>query len=590
MTFDPYAEVEPASPPFPSQALLSPNRPLKEKNAYRTNTSEFETIPTLSTRITTPAHRIGYYPASLCALVIWLVFIILLLWLLESAVKHGPKSLSQPWAYTTLPSLLITVFAQGHVAITAMHLSRVSVSALHSVRTSPSTWAEVFWISDRTWQGPFGILSTFLAASRLRVRTSTHFILCAVTCLTALVTPIILSRAYRIRTIDVDVDSTITPLALSKTLFGNVDAYAEIGTGAGSWTTALSVSDTYNSSVYLQPNASRDSDPLDFFFAGDVDGKTARLPGLRLSGQCTPIDTTVAGFSDFPAYCQAQIPNLPFSTGVISFTPVVVNLTMIACCNSSWTQVFSQDPMVATNVGYIYLQSNNGSLISSDFPGTIVSGVIRCDSVFSTGDASVSGTDGTYLNFTEQLLYNATQGGEPLLDPLFALLSYLSSGYSSKILEDDSLKAALARALGYVETGVGGDAYNNPTLAEMATGFWRGVSYNVAGIGLLSRSSDTSYAAVQSAQTAVYVREQNYASGAYALLAIWLLLLALITARSFRPTFSSSFNSYITAKLVLDKPGLMESSSGDFAANENLQEPFGRVAQDDSGRVVVADQ
>ncbi|KAF7363937.1 hypothetical protein MSAN_01052000 [Mycena sanguinolenta] len=572
MSFDPYAEVEPASPPFLSRPLLSPNRAVKEKNG-QANTSEFTTIPTLPG---TPTHRIGYYPASLCALVVWLLFVTLLLWLLESAVRHGPKSLSQPWAYTTLPSLLITVFAQGHGAVTAMHLSRVSVSALHSVRTSPSTWAEVFWISDRAWQGPAGILSTFLTASRLRVRTSTHFILCALTCLTALVTPIILSRAYPIRTITVNVDSTINPSALSKTLFGNVDAYAEIGTGMGSWTTALSVSDIYNSSVYLPPGASRDNDPPDFFFAGDVDGKTTRLPGLRLSGQCALINTTVSGFGDFPNYCEAQIPNVPFSTGAMTFTPVTVNLTMMACCNSSWSQVFSDDnPMAATNVGYIYLQSNNGSLISAEFPGTLVSGVIRCDSVFSTGSATVSGATGTYSNFTEEVLFNATQGGEPLLDPpLRAIL------------------AALARALGYVETGVGGDSYNNPTLQEMATGFWRGVSYNVAGIGLISRSNDSSYTAVQSVQTAVYVREQNFATGAYALLALWLFLLVLITARSFRPTFRGSFDSYITATLVLDKPGLMESSSGlrGLTANKSLREPFGRVEQDESGRLVVVDQ
>ncbi|KAF7363944.1 hypothetical protein MSAN_01052700 [Mycena sanguinolenta] len=557
MSFDPHAEVEPASPPFPSRFLLSPDRAVKEKND-QANTSKFATTPTFPATLT---HTIGYYPASLCALIVWLVFVILLLWLLESAVRHGPESLSQPWAYITLPGLLITVFAQGHGAVTAMHLSRVSVSALHSVRTSPGTWAEVFWISDRAWQGPAGILSTFLTASRLRVRTSTHFIICALTCLTALATPIILSRAYPIRTITVNVDSTINPSALSKTLFGNVDA------------------------VYLPPGASRDNDPLDFFFAGNVDGKTVRLPGLRLSGQCAPIDTTVSGFGDFPNYCEAQIPNVPYSTGVMTFKPVTVNLTMMACCNSSWAPVFGDgNPTVATNFGYIYLQSNNDSLTSA----ADVSGVIRCDSVFSTGNATVSGANGTYLNFTEEALFNATQEGEPLLDPLLALFYYLGSDIST----DDSLTAALARALGYVETSVNNASYNNPTLQEMAAGFWRGVSSNVAGIGLNSRSNDSSYTAVQSVQTAVYVREQNFATGAYALLALWLFLLVLITARSFRPTFRGSFDSYITATLVLDKPGLMESSSGlgGLTANKSLREPFGRVEQDESGRLVVVDQ
>jgi hypothetical protein len=61
--------------------------------------------------------------------------------------------------------------------------------------------------------------------------------------------------------------------------------------------------------------------------------------------------------------------------------------------------------------------------------------------------------------------------------------------------------------MGY--TGISFDgstpSYTQLSLDEIATGFWRGVWYNVAGLGLLSRSNDTSYAAAQSGQTSVYV-------------------------------------------------------------------------------------
>ncbi|KAK7019499.1 hypothetical protein R3P38DRAFT_2631774 [Favolaschia claudopus] len=574
MAFDPYTEVEQASPPFPSHPLLSPNRPAKEKDAFRSQTSELNAFPTLHARSTStsgPTRDIGYYPLSLCMLILWIVYVVILLWLLETAVKHGPESISQPWAYTTLPSLLITVFAQGHGAITAMHLSRVSVSALHSVRTSPSTWAEVFWISDRAWQGPVGIATTFFAASRLRIRTSTHFILCALTCLTALVTPIILSRAYPIQTITVNENTQITPFALSPKQMGAVDAYAEMGTGSGSWTTALSVADTYNSSIFLPPAASRDGDPADFFFAGNVEGTTARLPGLRLSGQCVPVQSPVSSFEDFANYSIAQIPAA--SPGGQTRVPALtvnpassVNLTFTSFCNATWGVLLPADQATGTNVGYIYLQSTNGS--------SSVNGVIRCDTRFATGRATLSGTTGTFTDFTEEALYHDTQGGEPLLDPLYSIAQ---------------MKAGVARALGYVplvQDG-GNPGYTQPTIDEMATGFWRGVSYNVAGLGLLSRSNEVTYPAVQSGQTAVHVRERRFASGAYALLALWLLLLVFITARSFRPTFAGSFDSYITAKLVQNKPGLVEESSGDLAANENVKESFGVAGSDGNGRIVV---
>jgi hypothetical protein len=437
-----------------------------------------------------------------------------------------------------------------------------------------------------------GVLSTFFAASRLRVRTSTHFALCAITCLTALVTPILLSRAYPIRTIVVNEDTTITPFALSVPTMGAVDAYAEIGTGMGSWTTALSVTDTYNSSVYLPPGASRTSDPLDFFFAGSVEGKTARLPGLRLSGQCVPVTSTVSSFADFLAYCRAQIPNLPFASRQSNIVPTGGLLTMMTCCNSTWQSIFPLNASSTTNVGYIYLQSSNHSGISSDVAGIEVSGMIRCDTQTSTGRATLSGANGTFLDFTGEQLYNATQAGEPLLDPLYALFYYFDTGNSSQIFADDSIKAGVSRALGYdsFSPGNGVQSYTQPSVAEMADALWRGVSYTVAGLGLLSRANDTTYAAIQHGTTAVYVRERQFAVAAYALLAIWLLLLVVITARSFRPTFGGSFDSYTTAKLVMDRPGLVKSSSGDLVENENLRAPFGRVGRDEGGRVVVTEE
>ncbi|KAJ7137829.1 hypothetical protein C8R44DRAFT_728032 [Mycena epipterygia] len=558
--YNPYLVVEPASPPF------SPNRAPRQESAYELKA--LSSLPNLQSHAT--GHRLGYYPASLVILILWLAFVSALIWLLESAVAHGPRSLVQPWAYTTLPSLLITVFAQGHGAVTAMHLARVSVSALHSAHTSPRTWAEVFWISDRAWQGPVGILSTFLEASRLRVRTSIHFLVCAVTCLTALCTPIILSRAYPFRSIVVSQETTITPFALSVVQMGAVDAYAEIGTGVGSWTTALSVADVYNSSVYLPPGASRNDDPTDFFFAGNVQGKTATLPGLRLSGQCVPVENAVTSIADFPAYCDAQKFLNQYTSRKVNLAPVSVNLTMQFCCNSTWQSLFGEDPSLSTDVGYVYIDSSN----TTAGGGIVVSGLVRCDSQTATGTAMLSGVNGTYSSFSQKTLYNETQGGEPLLDPLYAFF------------HGRHARSGVRRAQPWRRER----DYAQPSLEEMAAGLWRGISYTVAGIGLLSRTNDTSYPAVQTGVAAVYIREKHFAMAAYALLAVWLLLLIGITVRSFRPTFGPSFDSYVTASLVQDRPAVLDSLNGELASNKNLREPFGRVGRDSLGRVVVAEQ
>jgi hypothetical protein len=41
---------------------------------------------------------------------------------------------------------------------------------------------------------------------------------------------------------------------------------------------------------------------------------------------------------------------------------------------------------------------------------------------------------------------------------------------------------------------------------------------------------------------------------------------------------------------VMDRPGLVKSSSGDLVENENLRAPFGRVGRDEGGRVVVTEE
>ncbi|KAJ7131461.1 hypothetical protein C8R44DRAFT_871953 [Mycena epipterygia] len=530
--YNPYLEVAPASPPFSS------NRAPREESAYELK--PLSSLPNLRSHAT--GHRLGYYPASLVILILWLAFVSALIWLLESAVAHGPRSLVQPWAYTMLPSLLITVFAQGHGAITAMHLARVSVSALHSTHTSPRTWAEVFWISDRAWQGPVGMLSTFLEASRLHVRTSIHFLVCAVTCLIALCTPIFLSRAYPFRSIVVSQETTIIPFALSVVQMGAVDA-----------------------SVYLPPGASRNDDPTDFFFAGNVQGKTVTLPGLRLSGQCVPAE----------------------NAWKVTLAPVSVNLTMQFCCNSTWQSLFGEDPSLSTDVGYVYIDSSN----TTAGGGIAVSGLVRCDSQTATGTTMLSGVNGTYSSFSQETLYNETQGGEPLLDPLYAFFQYFDAHSTAGDFIDDTYRAGAMRGLGFVglSPGGGSETYAQPSLEEMAAGLWRGISYTVAGIGLLSRTNDTPYPAVQTGVAAVYIREKDFAMALYALLAVWLLLLTGITVRSFRPTFGPSFNSYVTARLVQDRPAVLHSLNGEFASNKNLREPFGRVGRDSLGRIMVAE-
>jgi hypothetical protein len=92
---------------------------------------------------------------------------------------------------------------------------------------------------------------------------------------------------------------------------------------------------------------------------------------------------------------------------------------------------------------------------------------------------------------------------------LFYYLGHRSS--TNLFTNDDSSKAVVVRALGY--TGISLDSstlsYTPPSLDEIAAGFWHGVSYNIAGLGLLLRLNNTLYAAAQSGQTSVYVQRKE---------------------------------------------------------------------------------
>ncbi|KAL0563120.1 hypothetical protein V5O48_018956, partial [Marasmius crinis-equi] len=67
-----------------------------------------------------------FYPSSLILLILWVIFTVILLWLLEEAVRLGPEDVDplNHRTLATLASTLRTLFTQAHVPITGMYLAR----------------------------------------------------------------------------------------------------------------------------------------------------------------------------------------------------------------------------------------------------------------------------------------------------------------------------------------------------------------------------------------------------------------------------------------------------------------------------------
>ena len=109
-----------------------------------------------------PTSEKSFSPTSLGIITLWAIFIVGEIILLEKSVALAPTMKDLPWYYSSdgLPSVLLTMFTQGHTAVTGIHISRLAISALQSRRGAPRTWIELFWMADKQCAGVGGILMT----------------------------------------------------------------------------------------------------------------------------------------------------------------------------------------------------------------------------------------------------------------------------------------------------------------------------------------------------------------------------------------------------------------------------------------------
>ncbi|KAK7472347.1 hypothetical protein VKT23_000464 [Stygiomarasmius scandens] len=556
--------------------------------------------------------RLEMHPLSLCVTVLWIGFVIGMLFDLEMAVSSATSSLVQPWYYKSLPGILLTIFAQGHVAITAMHLSRLAVSALHFSVTSPNTWAELFWLADNSWQGPIGFLGAVRGMLGLRKRASLTFFLFTFTCAVALVTPVFLARGYPETSLIVDIQTIFNPNTASVARMASVDAYAQLASGSGAWSTGRSVLSLYNSSTYTPAGRPRDEILDDFFFAGDTELFDTRLPGIRSQGHCYAAEdhhdiSNGDSHSRFISSCNA-LKWLPDSSHHENLT--TTNVTKQAssvstdfCANISqtftpWDGVPDANSTSATMSAMFWISANNASFSGSDVPKHISQGIIFCNHTISFGRASLNGTTGTFEAFImeELLSANTSQGGEPVLHPLVAILQTWSDMSESpgSAVAIDTRAAAWYTQMGYNTSYVGGGeiSINQPDLGEFAIHLGFGVTHMVNSIVLLSTTTEESYPATQHITITARTRQHSIVKVAYVLLVLWLVLLTFLSGRMYRPTFGDSLNSYVAARLLADQPELVEGyCCGSIIDNPNMKADFARVGDSvfgvDVGHVTV---
>ncbi|KZV90609.1 hypothetical protein EXIGLDRAFT_770663 [Exidia glandulosa HHB12029] len=506
----------------------------------------------------------GFFPLSLVIVLGWVAYIALLLYLLEASILKGTNDRHVPWIYTDAPSLLLTLFAQGHAAITGMHLARIAISALSSPSASPNQWIQLLWLADRAWSTPVGVVRTCATALRKWIRPSATFFLFALTCGIAIATPTVLERAYPIRTTAVTYTTPIHLTTFDPKVMRFLDAYVQENLAMGSWETGQTMQQLYKSSVFVPDDAvtASDSSPLhdapDLFFAGDIGDANVILPGIRFTGACTPVadspSTVNASLRDaITPLCSSKFGDsmAQLSSATLEFGGLALDYALCTQLGLSGLRAES-----TSNEGYfLYTYNNTGNSDTGH-------GLVHCSSTFTAGTARLCGANQTFTGFEYKKLFDVehiAQDSEhdPLQDPLGAAFDYLGTYASSALVSRfgalkgfglSLIRVRVPRVLGPSVVGNVPETWTAPSQDEIARRLWSALAHNVAAIGSLSWSDTMQYNATESTFAAIRVRQSPSVAVAYALLGTWLVLIVILTAIGWRKTFASSLDSYVAAE------------------------------------------
>ncbi|EIN11594.1 hypothetical protein PUNSTDRAFT_131754 [Punctularia strigosozonata HHB-11173 SS5] len=544
----------------------------------------------------TPGTKLQNYPASLFVFVFWLGYIAAMIWLLNDVARRSATSAEDSLfeKKDILAQIMSVFFAQAHVPITAMHLGRLAISSLQNPDTAPHTWTELFWLADRSWQGPIAIGGTYFTMAKRHMRPSATFFLFSLACLSAAVTPILISRAWPTQAVLTSIPRGIWSNTFSPALINNVDSAAQMGTGQGAWTSGLSVLKVYNATTFLAeiPDpVSKSQSPSEFVFAGDVVGyDVVDMPAIYVNGSCREVYApALVDDSDqtLKDWCTHKGWGKYFSSTTL-WSSTGVRLTIRWCSdyyanstvNLEW---INEAPFSSASI----IVRMNGTDTK-----TALDGFIQCDSTFATGRTDVHGLRQSFTNFRQHAFFNTTTPHKGIpYHPLYAALFSITEtfGGSTELGSDDTNVDAdaervdsILRMLGYearYDPVTGDILYNQSSIAHIAEHLWAGATHMGAAIGLLSRDTLLFNKAIEHPIVSGRIRDNTFAALAAAVLGIWLTSLTYCTLRMYRPTFGGSLNAYSAARLLADCPHLVEGHCcGDLDDNHKLHASFGHVA------------
>jgi hypothetical protein len=395
----------------------------------------------------------------------------------------------------------------------------------------------------------------------LKSGISVTFILFSFISLIALVTPVVLNRAYPTDTIYVPVNEPFKPDIFTPSALTFGDAYVQLGIGNGGWATGKTIKQLYNASVYYTSDDTSGS-----FFSGDTEGRAALIPGLYHEGNCStlPLATTpsIVNTPDqfntsFTEFCKSALPALKdLEIGPRFSSDGIASLSISFCSSSE-----SFQPLDLGNVTNPAVTRSAYVFVNTTVDATFMTGesaLLLCTSTVSAGTAQVDGPTRAYTSYEPSPLNStAHQLGEAILHPLDALLWSVDNTASSY-----QAHTAVFQGMGMTSQSTFDDdgrvVYRQPLPEELGQRLWAGVMHMNAALAILAQTPNLTYTGTQLVATTGRVRQVTFVWAVLGLLTSWLMLLVFTTALIGCRTFGDGLNSYVSARLFIGQGELVE--------------------------------
>jgi hypothetical protein len=541
--------------------------------------------------------KLSYYPLSLVIFIIWVLYTSGIIALLQYAVSHPGKAGIR--ALQEGPDYLLTIFAQGHLTITGMYLSRLGMTALQSPQYAPKTWLEMFWFTNKQWQGPAGWGTTILGASKRQMRISITFILFIIAAVFAFPAPILLKRAFPPTVIEASQPFTFPTSSLAVNATNVLDPYTQVNIGQAGWSSGLTVEQTYAGRVYTPTSSSASNSTFantnDLLFSADIQGYDGVLPGIRVNGGCNPMDTHETDLGPAPNNATSTFLYLCdklnlFGAWISDFNGM--NITgSIGVCHSI-------NAVTMEDAGKAYWNATERTekaliwLSLSDYSKAPASqGFVQCSSDITTGTAHIMAnlpTEKTeFDDFAPMELFevNTTTKHVPFWPPIFTALNIATLGLDSTHTDDQSDEAVAmwqrfiseGKMLGFTLSKEWDDErqlYRRPTLDEAAAALWSGVLHMVAAVNV-GASQDRMEAVTDRYFVSWWGRSPIFFACSVGVLGVWLATMLVLTMLLYRPASAASMDSYTIVRLCAERPDLLEGyHEGELGNNPKMLEPF----------------